>query len=418
MRLYVLLFLGLLCVLKTSAQTETRKAFNGYGIIGIVTDVGVNGGQHTITMTFANDLGDYSAGDVAIGDYIWDTKCDRYSIVYINSTSPFIEVEVLRQNANFDSPATGGGNSLIYRPTTYYKYMPNTGKLNQNLRDCITNHLIQELDEDVRDAALTGAGLPGALLDTFDFNRAIVRLPELNTNIGVETISEYFEWTYFAPPTLTITFDPVTTVYEVGDTSTISVITKANNKSAAVLSSGMLIKDGTGDIDTLTTFGAVEQDTTEIFFSPIRDSLSNFKRSNYTFRSIQTWLGNGETDEAESATRTIQAVYPVFYLVSASDYIGGGDIHKDFTRVIEVEGDKVITYTGSGYLYYAIPDTWGDVLMTTILDDNGLNVTQSFTSYTVSVTSSGLVSDWTQDYTVYQLNNLTTLTNANYTFIR
>ena len=400
--------------LQTSAQTTTIETFNGYGIIGLLDSTTVNGGDYTVTIPFRNDSGKYSADSVSIGDFIWDTKCDRYMIVHINDTSPFLEAEVTTQNSNGAPPAVGGGNALIYRPTPNYGYMPSLSKLNNTLRDCIDNHRINELDTDIYTASQSGGGG----VDSFDFNRPILRLPLVGTTVGVQTIEEYFEWQFFTAPTLALTLAPTTTVYEVGDTATINLVTNITNPASAVLTLGVLLKTVGGTVDTITNIGTTAGDVTSIFYEPTQDSLNNFKRSAYSFQSRQTYNGAGESGVVNSNTRSISAVYPVLYGVSATDLTVSGDAYTTLTKLVQTEGNKSVVMDGSGFIYYAVPSTWTDVNLSSIIDANGFNVTPSFTSSTIAVTSSGLANNWSINYTIYKLNNLTTINNGTYTFNR
>jgi hypothetical protein len=112
-------------------------------------------------------------------------------------------------------------------------------------------------------------------------------------------------------------------------------------------------------------------------------------------------------------------VYPVLYGVSATDLTAGGNAYTDIeSPLVETEGNKSVNIDGSGFIYYAIPTTWTDTNLSSIIDDNGFNVTPSFTSSAISVTSVGLANNWTQNYIIYKLNNLTTVSNATYTFNR
>jgi len=70
------------------------------------------------------------------------------------------------------------------------------------------------------------------------------------------------------------------------------------------------------------------------------------------------------------------------------------------------------------YMYILIPKSWADFTVSSIVDHNGFNVTPSFTAYDVSVTSTGLANNWTQDYKLYKLNNLTTASGFNYIYNR
>lgn len=105
--------------------------------------------------------------------------------------------------------------------------------------------------------------------------------------------------------------------------------------------------------------------------------------------------------------------------MSATDFSVGGDPYTGLTKLVQAEGDKTVSLTGSGFIYYAVPKTWGDFNLSSIIDHNGFNVTPSFTSYDITVSSTGLVNDWTSvDYKLYKLNTTTTTSGYAYQFNR
>jgi len=97
------------------------------------------------------------------------------------------------------------------------------------------------------------------------------------------------------------------------------------------------------------------------------------------------------------------------------------DIYGTMNKLVETEGDKTVSYTGSGLIFYCMPDTWGDTNLSSIIDPNGFNVTASFTRVTYpTVTSTGLTNNYTDaGCDCYFLNTGSTVTSgSNYTFNR
>ena len=133
----------LLLAFATVSYSQTQTQLNGTFAIGGVADVGA--GDHTIYAIFNDLSGTYSAGDIQVGDEIWDAKCDRYEIVSITSINPNIEVEVT--DLNGAAPTTGQG--VLFRRTTNFDYPLITSGLSNSLLACIEDHRAIEIDEDI-----------------------------------------------------------------------------------------------------------------------------------------------------------------------------------------------------------------------------------------------------------------------------
>jgi len=96
-----------------------------------------------------------------------------------------------------------------------------------------------------------------------------------------------------------------------------------------------------------------------------------------------------------------------------------GNPCTELIRLFDTEGNKSILLNGVGFIYYAVPKTWSDFELSSIVDHNGFNVTGSFTSYDILVSSSGLVNNWINvPYKLYKLNTTTSTSNFLYRFNR
>jgi hypothetical protein len=247
---------------------------------------------------------------------------------------------------------------------------------------------------------------------SFDSDRPVLRVPEIGDVIGGSTLTDVLAWQYFAPPTITCSIS-APSVFEVGTVNNVTVSGVTSNPGNATLSNGESVASGI----SLFSFGAAETYTSTLSYTP---GASGFNNLIYTASASQDWTGGGESGTATSPSRTFRAVYPVLYGVSDTDLTGGGTtIYTTLNKLVQVEGNKTVTLDGSGFIYYAVPTEWTDTSLSSIIDANGFNVTSSFTATTtVLVTSTGLANNWSQNYVIYKLNNLTTISNANYTFNR
>ncbi len=254
----------------------------------------------------------------------------------------------------------------------------------------------------------------------FDSARPILRTFANGVNIGGTTVSDVLEYMYFAPPIVTCALSPTTTVYEVGTSNAITVSGITTNSGGASLSNGTLTRTVPASA-TMTTFSAATSYSNPITYTPQQGGSGDYNELNYSFQATQDWTHSSGSGTTTSSTQSIQAVYPVLYLVSSVDYTSStAGFYASASKVVETEGDKSISLTGSNaYIYYAVPKTWGDFDLSEIKDQNQFDVTSAFTAYDVTITSAGLASNWTAvAYKLYRLNNLTTVSNDTYTFNR
>jgi len=266
-------------------------------------------------------------------------------------------------------------------------------------------------------SAPSGTGGGGSI--TFDGNRSILRIPSVSDNIGSTTLSEWNEWWYFAPPTATTSLSPTTLLYEYGDSTQITYSRLTSNPGGATLSNGKLYRVGQLPAGNITiNNGSATSGSSNFPYEPVFQSTSQSELAYYDFYSSQEWNFGAESGTVYSDTTRLQAALPIFYGVDSTDFDTTGNIYSELTKLLEVEGDKSVTFTGNGYIYFAVPtNDWDDVTIDQILDHNGLNVTSSFTVYDITVSSSGLTNDWVDlDYKLFKLNHLTSTSGYQYQF--
>jgi len=243
-------------------------------------------------------------------------------------------------------------------------------------------------------------GGAGASFIDIDLDRAVKRGYEVGITISGDNIEDFVDYIYYAPPTISIAISPTTTVYEVGTTNSITISGVTTN-NGDVLSNGQIRTGAT----VLYNFTSAETYSKNISFTPRQILADTFTDVSYAFRTYQDYVGT-ESGTASSSTITIYGVYPVLYGISASDYhasLAGAYSDIGLTHLIQAEGNKTVNLSGSGYIYFIFPDTWVDETLSSILDHNGFENITNFTKYSpISMTSSGLAVDWTQNYIVYQ----------------
>tara|TARA_R110000851_G_scaffold87648_1_gene191087 strand:+ start:41077 stop:42207 length:1131 start_codon:yes stop_codon:yes gene_type:complete len=115
---------------------------------------------------------------------------------------------------------------------------------------------------------------------------------------------------------------------------------------------------------------------------------------------------------------TITGYTPYLIASDASDVSGGGTALYGATdsKLITGKSNKTVSLTASNeYVYFTYPETYGT--LTTIVDNNGFDVTGSWTLFPgVPVTSTGLATDWTVDCNIYRTTSPTTIGGVNYQF--
>ena len=230
-------------------------------------------------------------------------------------------------------------------------------------------------------------------------------------------MADFFEYWYYTAPTITLSLSPSTTVYEVGTSNSITLSGVTTNQGGATLSNGNLNRTVPGPATSINSFAAATVYSQPITFAPNQTPSGDYTELDYSFQAQQDYSGT-ESGTATSSTRSVKGIYPVFHGMSATDLSAGGDPYTVLTKLVEDEGDKTVTFTGTNeFMYYAIPVNWTDSNISEIIDNNGFNVTSSFTEYTITISSTGLTNDWSSvNYRLYKLNTLTTASGANYQF--
>jgi len=214
-----------------------------------------------------------------------------------------------------------------------------------------------------------------------------------------EAILTLFNFIY-TPPTISLSCSPAQTLREKG--TVISAVTMTAT-TVKVLN----------DITSVTHFrSAVLVDTeasplanggieTYVNSTPFSDNMSFYSR-----------VGDG-TGTNQSNTVNYPFVYPTFWNAGAQDLavaaIGG-------KQIVNNSNSRNVTYSGltGQVFYYAFPASYGN--LTKITDENGFDVTGSFTKKTKNYTAldAAVVS-----YTIYELTTpLGINLNTNFTFIR
>lgn len=255
---------------------------------------------------------------------------------------------------------------------------------------------------------------------TFDSDRPILRVPEVGDNVGGSTVQDFLEYFYFAPPVLSLSIAGGT-VFEVGTSNSLTVSGGSTNPASATLSNGTVQITNPTPATEFQAFGASAGYSKTFTFAPTQGGSADYTQLTYSLQASQDWSGGGQSGTNTTGTATVTGVYPVLYGMVADTATAFADPYGTLTKLVQTEGNKTVSLTGTGLIIYGFPQTWADTNLSSIIDPNGFNVTASFTRVTYpTVTSTGLVNNYTDvPYLFYFLNTGSTTTSAsNYTFNR
>lgn len=401
----ILLLLSFFWLTLAMYGQKLDTVFNGY--LSPIVQTGGASPTFTFTSAFHDDMGAFDGTEVTTDAVIImesDGRCYKLTIDTLTATGTIISGTLTDSTGELS--AIPAGTAAIVRRTSNRSLYPIPTGLPASTEGCI--HTVNYLIMDTIASNISPTTL------AFDGNRNILRVPTAGQNLGTASIGDWLEWWYFTAPTLSLNLSPTTTLYEMGDTSYITVSGTTTNSGGATLSSGYLRRTSPS-VDTVDTFGAGTSYSFSFSFYPQKDSTSHYNQRTYTFQANQSWVFGSESGTATSTARTVSAVYPVLYGVSATDLSVGGTPYTVLNKSVTTQGTKNLTLPAGTnvYIYFAIPSEatggWADSDLSVIYDHNGFNVTPSFTKTSITIDSSGLPNNWVgANYKIYKLNTLTT----------
>lgn len=253
---------------------------------------------------------------------------------------------------------------------------------------------------------------------SFDATRAILRVPTAGKIMNTTTLKDWVEWWYYVPSSISLTVSGGSNV-EVGTSNIVNITTTTLNPGGDILSEGKIIESYIG-LGTILSFENGLSSTLQITYTPQQNVTSNYSALRYSFLASQKYNGI-ETGTTSTNSTSINAIYPVFYGVSTMDLsnVSGTTVYTNLTKTVTSESSKSYTLTGTGYAYIAIPKTWSDYNLSSIIDHNGFNVMDGFSKYDVTITSVELDNNYTDvQYVIYKSNFISTYSDYNYTFNR
>ena len=411
LRYTAVLFFVFFLAFNSAAQTPLKRSFAG---TVNVNSSSIQGVGYRSTLTFNDQTNTYNGNDAVVGDVVILSTTSAVFTVDTIYSSNFSTIDVfLTEITDFGLLPVGRGQ--IERRTPNFELSlltpDNAQGISPQLLSVLLTNNILKID------SLLNESSPQQNL-SFDSNRPILREPTVGVNIGGSTVTDWLEWWYFTPPTISLNVSPSISFIEIGTTQQYTITATTANPGNATLSNGSLFVVSGDELDdyTNTTTGVAT-----VNFTPLQTPVDTFDNSSYQFRATQDWVFGSDSGIATSNTVTRTAGYPVLYGMVADTATAFADPYGTLTKLVQTEGNKTVSLTGNGLIIYGFPQTWSDTNLSSIIDPNGFNVTASFTrvDYPV-VTSTGLVNNYVSvPYVFYFLNTgATSTSSSNYTFNR
>lgn len=238
----------------------------------------------------------------------------------------------------------------------------------------------------------------------FNGNRTVKRANLPAINAGGTTLIEWVENYFFPfiPATLSINTH---SLKEIGTTYTPTINYNITLNDETIVTSGKIID--------------VTDSNTIIYNVPTPSANASFVAStvttNNTWKNEAVVDNNGSPTTIVSNNSSVSFIYPWFYGMSADSNLSGTDAYTGLTKSLQTQSDKSVTFNDtSKYIYIFTPSTWGNI--TEIKDQNGFNVTSSFSGPTLTnVTSIGLDTNYSLNFKMYKTQTVTTVNNKVFT---
>lgn len=235
----------------------------------------------------------------------------------------------------------------------------------------------------------------------YNGDRAIKRSPYTGINVGGEHVVEFLD-NFFFPfiaATLSITTPSSTVYYETGSVQNRIITSTITANDETSFGTGSVKRDG-ADWNTILAIPPYTPSFTDTNIS-----------SSHTYQTFVQVDNDGSPTVINSTSRTVSFIYPYLYGLSSTPGLEGAALYSAMvSKSLTTEQDKAGYLWGTGtYIYFCYPSSYSP--LTSILDPNNFELISSFDhSASVSITSSGLSTNWMNTYRVYRL---TLLANPN-----
>jgi hypothetical protein len=275
----------------------------------------------------------------------------------------------------------------------------------------IHNGLIgRDADDSHPISAITDLQTTLDLNAAFDGTRRVTRVGLPADIPGGSTLKDVFENWLYPFINIVVGINSSSLVKEIGTSNPITVYGSIVPNSETGSSGGIIKLNGV----SVHTFGIDDSYTKAVNFNPRQGSANPEEVLSQTYIAYAT--GNESAAVVNSLSKVLTGVYPYLHGYSSSNLeTGGTALYDAMTKLAQTKGDKVISFTGTGYMYFAYPASYG--LLNEVKDPNGFPTTQFELYAAVNVSSNGLAGDWTNiSYNIYKAKTISTQTGGEFTF--
>ncbi len=243
----------------------------------------------------------------------------------------------------------------------------------------------------------------GGSSNAYNGNRAIKRAPFVGVNPMGTTTQEFLDGLFYPFVPATIVMSP-SGLHEVGSSPQVTQNILITPNDEVQVMNRKLFRDGVLHVSFVGNNNNINYSEFLNFNSP----------RVFSYHATVDAGNNGNPTVLMSNTATRTFIYPFLYGVSSNAALSGTALYTALTKLLQQQSNKTLPFSGTGvYLYFTYPEAYPN--LTQILDPNGFDVTASFTLTTVSVTSTGLTTNYTTNYKVYRSNALAS-PNGNFQF--
>lgn len=232
---------------------------------------------------------------------------------------------------------------------------------------------------------------------------------------GVKTYS--IGYSPYVKPAITVSVNtgaitsPASVYREIGEVLTIPLTVTLTKFRDPVVSSTFIAPTGVdASYQTLLNIPNLNTSGTQIIsISPLNIA------ANETFT-----VDIADSQNTISSSANVYFNYPILYgnssVLGINYYSSLSKLLRSDSGVQTLGSGRAVTFNGTDqYFWFGVHNSFAPI--TKILDGSGFDVTGDFTVMSSqSVTSVGLTSNWTQNYTFYRTTNKTSISNKSYTF--
>lgn len=218
---------------------------------------------------------------------------------------------------------------------------------------------------------------------------------------GGNDVTTFLNNLFYPFQTATMSLTIQNTLVELGTTYSNVQYQVTINQNQATSISNLQLSSGASVVRTISSpsFGS----NTYAIFPPLN-------LYNNTTLSASVTVNNNGSSTSISSSQQVNFIAPSWYGQGANGITTGV---KNMSKYVNIKGSRSFIFnTTNNHFYYAYPNDWG--LLSSIIDQNGFNITQSFSNSTGNLLLADGVTNYS--YRIYQSITPSTNTNFSITF--